>query len=257
MKKRFILVVGGGKFGKKAVEYGLKHNYSIIVIDNRHNCIVNSSADKIFNNYDEFLKKINNLTENKVFLLISDVSITYKLIKDFLPGLIIPVVPIHLMANIIIQFLRENSINLKASPSQTLEFIKNSNPDLILGYNPNKGTIYLSYAKENEICPDNCTGPPDYCPNFKREKPITITDFVRNQFSMSKLYKFDVNNNKIIISIESSQLTSGLGGLKGTDVESIINNLKKDLSLFQYGIKLAIATTCNCHGVINFYEKEA
>ena len=101
-----------------------------------------------------------------------------------------------------------------------------------------------------------CACPLNYCPNLNREKPLTITEYVKDFFDMTKLIKVEENkNNEILIVLNSYQLTSGLGGIKGKDVNIILETLNKKISaLKQKKFKLLIATTCNCHGVISFYK---
>jgi len=51
------------------------------------------------------------------------------------------------------------------------------------------------------------------------------------------------------------QLQAGLGGLRGKDIREILERIKVNLKLLNtQKLNLTIATTCNCHGVINFYK---
>ena len=115
---------------------------------------------------------------------------------------------------------------------------------------------YLSYAKIDEICPDNCSGPISYCPNFKREKPQTITQYLKSYYGTSNSISIKKEEvSEVTIIIESYQLLPGLGGLKGNDIQNILKFLRDNMDfLSSRKFNMIIATTCNCHGVINFYK---
>ncbi|MHA1527324.1 MAG: hypothetical protein ACTSQD_09845 [Promethearchaeota archaeon] len=47
----------------------------------------------------------------------------------------------------------------------------------------------------------------------------------------------------------------GLGGLKGNDIRDILKVLRDNMDFLSHQkFDMVIATTCNCHGVINFYK---
>ena len=61
--------------------------------------------------------------------------------------------------------------------------------------------------------------------------------------------------SEIIIINESYQLMPGLGGLKGNDIRDILKVLRDNMDFLSHQkFDMVIATTCNCHGVINFYN---
>ncbi|TFF92819.1 MAG: hypothetical protein EU544_06805 [Promethearchaeota archaeon] len=255
MERKFLLIAGGGKFGLKAIQYGLDHNYVIIVIDSDPNCAAANISNVISKSRQEVLSKKNELPPDKIYFIQDDILILDSLIKELRPEYVIPVVPIHLLAVLIKKQLKPFSLSLESAPSCLKDFLSNANPELILSNDPKKGVIYLSYAKGDEICPENCMGPPGYCPNFDREKPITITKYLQESFKVSGNFQIHSNHKKaLIIILESQQLTAGLGGLKGSDLLNVFDNLQANLSILKKEFYLAIATTCNCHGVLNFFK---
>lgn len=252
-----LLIAGGGKFGKKALDYGKKNDYKTILIDNNPNCFCAEYATQKFETVNDFYSKMEKIKPGQVFLLIHDISIIYELIIKINPEYVIPVIPIHLSAQIIEKFMDEKTqINLAPDKDSTKKFINNISEDLFLTHNLEEGVAYLSYAKIDEICPDNCFGPKDFCPNFKRNKPITITDYFKTYYKLDNNFRIIKNGTtRIIIIFESYQLTSGLGGLKGEDLKITLDELNNNLDLItSQNFNLVIATTCNCHGVVNFYR---
>lgn len=254
MKK--LIIAGGGKFGKNAVNFAKKNNYKTILIDNNPKCFASKHMNKKFESLEDLNLKIEQIKPGEIYFLIQDISIIYKLITKFNPEYVIPVVPIHLIAMILKTFLLTNTINLNPNVNLTKDFIKKVNKDLMLSYNVEEGVVYLSHAKFDEICPENCSCPPNYCPNFKREKSITITEYFKKFYNASGVIKIEINEPCEIINInESYQLKPGLGGLKGKDIKKVLGKLKNNLNLIlNQKCNFITATSCNCHGVINFYK---
>ncbi len=255
-----LIIAGGGKFGKKALDYGRKNEYKTILIDNDPNCFCAHYVTQKFDNINNFYSKMENVEAGEVIFLIYDISIIYELIIKFKPEYIIPVIPIHLSALILEEFLLENThVNLTSDKDSIKSFVANVSEELLLTYNVEKGIAYLSYAKIDEICPDNCIGPEDFCPNFNREKPITITKYLKNFYKVDDIIRIQNDDKneilKVIIIIESKQLMPGLGGIEGNDISHVFKTLENNFDLFlNKSYYVIIATTCNCHGVINFYR---
>ena len=248
-----LIIAGGGKFGNKALEFAKKKNYNTILIDENPHCFVSQQVDKKFETIEDLLSELKDKNPKGAYFLVEEISIINELISEFNPEYVIPVVPIHLLALIIMNVLSLQGVNIV--PNQTLakSFMKNANPELLLGTNSEQAVVYLSYAKLDEICPENCAGPVIYCPNFKREKPVTITQYLKEYYNATDIVKIEHDEPvNIIVIVESQQLGAGLGGLKGTDIDSGLKQFNDSIIKKQFN--LIVATTCNCHGVINFYK---
>ncbi|TFF99690.1 MAG: hypothetical protein EU541_04280 [Promethearchaeota archaeon] len=252
-----LLIAGGGKFGKKALDFAKTRNFHTIIIDKNPYCLASEYVSETFVELDKLLERFKKSREPNLFLLQKDISTINNLIlnTEIQFEYIIPVVPIHLMALIIKNLLNDHSYDINTAKELCLQATHNFKEDLLLNHICEQGVIYLSYAKEGEICPDDCPGPPNYCPNFDREKPVTITQYVKNYFNVSDTFSFIKDKKRIIITIHSHQLKSGLGGLKGKEVTEVISNLSDNLGyILKNKLELIIGTTCNCHGVINFFK---
>jgi len=251
-----VIIAGGGKFGLKAIDFIKKNNFKTVLIDSNPNCFAAEFASKKFDNLEDFNLNLKDLKDGEIFFLNKDILIVLDLIEKLNPTYIIPVVPIHLMASFISSFLLRFSINLTPNNNLTKNLLENIDPELLLNQMNEEGVIYLSYAKIDEICPDNCSGPISYCPNFKREKPRTITQYLKSYFRTSNSVNIRKEEiSEIIIINESYQLMPGLGGLNGNDIQNILKILRDNMDFLSHQkIDMTIATTCNCHGVINFYK---
>jgi len=252
-----LIIAGGGKFGRKAVDFAKKNKYKTILVDKNPTCFCSSYATQKFEALRDFYSKIEEIEAGEVFFLIHDISIIYELLVKFEPTYVIPVIPIHLSALIIKNFLREKiNINLTPNEDITIKFVSSANKELLLTYSLEEGVAYLSYAKIDEVCPDNCFGPENFCPNFNREKPITITSYLKNYFDLHNSFRVVEDEDlKVIVIYESTQLMPGLGGLKGIVFNNIFKNLEEIFDkITTQKFSLFIVTTCNCHAVINFYR---
>ncbi|TFF93761.1 MAG: hypothetical protein EU543_02870 [Promethearchaeota archaeon] len=252
-----LLIAGGGKFGKKAIDYAKKLKYRTILIDRDPNCYASNQIQKKYESLDNLTKDFKEFNEEKILFLNEDISIIYELIKNFHFEYIIPVVPIHLTSLIVKLCLNSLGVNLEPVSKRINYYIDKIEPELLLNYNKDAGLIYLSYAKIDEICPDDCPGPPNYCPNFKREKPITITNYVKKFFETQKMIEISKKKKFANFLLESYQLMAGLGGLKGNELKEVVEKIQKNKNSFisnKYEIR--VATTCNCHGIISFLKSK-
>ena len=251
-----VIIAGGGKFGLKAIDFIKNNNFKTVLIDNNPNCFAAEFASRKFDTLEDFNLHIKDLKGGEIFFLNTDILMVLDLIEELIPKYIIPVVPIHLIASFIKSFLLKFSISLTPNNSLTEIFLENSDPELLLNQMTENGVVYLSYAKIDEICPDNCPGPISYCPNFQREKPVTITEYLKNYYGT--INSVNIKKDKIteiVIINESYQLMPGLGGLKGEDIQNSLKILRENLDILnKQEFNIIIATTCNCHGVINFYK---
>ncbi|WP_048051309.1 hypothetical protein [Methanosarcina soligelidi] len=211
------------------------------------------------------------------------------LFSSGIPEYIIPAIPFHAAAYMLADLLKfpildackgeRNKENLAeiSSPEEGFSgekspvselFIKPEDPglmsyfnniesvfpeDVIAGSYPEHGMLFLSYAREGEICPDGCPGPRDRCPAFGRKKPRTITEYTRELVHSVPGWVF-----------ESHQMKPGTGGLKGAEFRQNILEILEFLGNIQCGGNekkpekiedraFFIATTCTCHGVLNLF----
>lgn len=252
-----LLIAGGGKFGKKAIEYANKLNYKTILIDKDPNCYASNLINKKYVDLMDLLRDFENFPAGEMIFFNADISTIYEILLNIEFDYIIPVIPIHLTA-LIVQ-LCFNSFKIKLEPNSNLVEIYEDiiKKELFLNSIEDSGLIYLSYAKQDEVCPDDCLGPPDDCPNFNRKKPITITRYLIKIFETSKTINISEKRKAGYFLIKSYQLIPGLGGMKGSEICKIISKIIKNRELFKkYGYNIIVSTSCNCHGVITFLKNK-
>ncbi|TXT67610.1 MAG: hypothetical protein BAJALOKI1v1_40011 [Promethearchaeota archaeon] len=250
-----LLIAGGGKFSKKALHFAKKNHYATILIDNDPNCIASKIINTHFQELKLLLANFDRNSQNSIVFFENNIIIINELLKKIKFEWIIPVIPLHLTALIVKNFLSSCNIELVPDGKRCITATKRINPALLLDSLLQENILYLSYAKQNEVCPDNCAGPSQYCPNFDREKPITLTNYLKKIFNVSNNINLSQERREVNIVLHSYQLLPGLGGLKGGEIEEVLAKINKHLDLLRKNnFRLLIATSCNCHGVVNFYK---
>jgi hypothetical protein len=256
-----FFIIGFGTFGQTAFEY-LKSQGICIIFEKElnfqfHHEYTMIEAEGQINNLIELINS-KSLKEGSTFpqyFIHGSVEMCLTLLKHFIPELIIPTAPIHVMAEIFKEIIITDLKNLEFTPMDLHPyFVDLSDFPTNLNYLFNeKNKIYFSYAKFDEKCPDSCFGPLNYCPNFHRKKSKTINEFL-SQVNL----KFP--QNSLSITFISHQLKAGLGGIKGNEIISSIQILQDFYSNYPFLLQQAywngyitISTVCNCHGVLEAY----
>ena len=241
----YNIIFGGGKFGEKFIK-NTKDPILSLIIDTDPSCLLAKQYPKI--DIDEFIKMItlnnsfhcSDYGKDNIFFYVGDIRTAYKLISTKIPKFLVPTAPIHIIFEVIRIFIKEKFPDLKIKQFKPkFSFQK---PDEMFIFSFDKYEIYFSYADWDEICPDNCPSPLGYCPFHKRNKPITISDFLEQQLSKSNYFGF-----------KSTQIGAGYGGIDGNLIKNQLDNLfnfiKQNSNHFQ--IEILIGTSCNCHGVLS------
>ncbi len=267
----YYLVLGGGKIGSDFARYAKEKSFPFVVIIDvdRSASAADSSVTvdrkELFSLIEDFHK--SKAKSGNIYFHCMDVRNVPEILEAGIPEFIIPAVPTHAVVNMAIDMLGsqgsvssgslisavqidetdENDEKMTAYFNGILSLL----PENIVVFSSIKdGVVMLSYAKMGEICPDNCMGPAEYCYNFKREKPETITACARKLLPSYKGWVF-----------ESCQMKPGIGGIRGVDfkehmlslmehVRSVSLNLNRDQCSTEDRV-FFIATTCNCHGIMN------
>jgi hypothetical protein len=264
--KGYYLVLGGGKIGSDFASYAKEKAFPFVVIIDINGC-ADASSSSMSVGKEELLSLIRNYHDSKtpadsVYFHCMDVLNVPDILKAGIPEFIIPAVPTHAVVNIAIDMMG-------TSPSRQLisaAHMDETDKELISYFNgilsilpenivvfssPADGVIMFSYAKRGEICPNKCMGPEEYCYNFKREKPETITACVR---------KLPLSHTGWVF--ESCQMKPGIGGIKGVDFKEYMLSIMEHVRSVHekcdsYSVEnrvFFIATTCNCHGIMNLLE---
>lgn len=276
----YYLVIGGGKIGNRFVEYAKKHELPfVLVID--IDCEAPASRNaQVLKDSDCLTDVLSALVANgktdvhqfslqkeadhgsRIYFYCMDAKDISSLLGMGIPEHIVPAVPSHAAVDIMVDLLssgrneelvRELSIDENDEVLMDIfkEMVAFFPANIVAGSFPERGAIFLSYALPGEICPDNCKGQEGYCYTFKRVKPRTITSYVCELSHFRAGWVF-----------ESSQMGPGIGGIHGKDLRNNlvaamkhVRQLKEESATpSAMGRTFFIATTCNCHGILNMLQ---
>ncbi|MBS7288492.1 MAG: hypothetical protein KIH01_07035 [Candidatus Freyarchaeota archaeon] len=211
------IVVGGGRFGCKAVEYLLRRSEPFIVIDEDRNCHVTERFPLLRIGLDA----VDDIDLSKNYLIEGGVESALIVVEKLKPKRVFPTAPIHVAA-----LLVKEKYNM-GEWREAVEFLTLRLPPSIV-VSVGRATVVTSYNK-NAMCQPACAAP-DVCP---------VTGF-RRPHPMYELLKMAAPEGVIL---RSYQLEPGLGALDGGE-------LLKALEMRGRGRKVVIGTACECHGVV-------
>ena len=208
-----IWVIGGGKFGQRAIQSlrRTQPDSTIILIDHLTVLDLQSDIDFVCSDGIEWLVE--------------------QFVPDSVVTKIIPTIPIHLAA----EWLKRK-ILCEGGFIRSLEI-----PDELLYHFPHP--IRLSPSKSvlshaDFICPENCAEPDKLCSYTLKPRPPSLYNLIETT---------DCGNFTPIV-VRSRQFAPGVGGFFPEDLW----NLLARVSLLP-DTPLLVGTACKCHGVINAF----
>ena len=211
------IIVGGGKYGCEAVEYLRKKRKGFVLLDKDPNCL----AFKQFR-----LKTSAQVISDAENFVHGDLSTALELVEALKPEYVFPTAPVHIAAD-----LAKVKFDLAPWP-EAINTILPKLPEVVV-LEAGKGKLVASFNRDNN-CIEKCSMP-EVCPSSQIRKPCTMTNLIR----------FASPNSFLLISYS---MTPGMGAIKGSELAEFFNWAKTRE-------KFIVATTCDCHGVLNAFKK--
>jgi len=212
------VIIGGGKYGCYAIEHLRQKQKSFVVVDTDPNCL----AIKRFK-----LKPSENIATEGEYFIHGELPKALELIEQLKPEYVFPTAPVHIAADLA-------KIKFKLKPwSEAINPILTKLPPVVVLY-AGRGKIIASFNRDHD-CIDKCAMP-QVCPSSHIKKPCTMTELMR----------FASPEACILICFS---MAPGMGALKGSELIEFFNWAKTKE-------KFIVATTCDCHGVVNAYQKQ-
>lgn len=238
LKGKLAFVMGGGKFGTRALKYLKAKRYKVLVADVNPDCMAKSEVDVEAAGLDV----ADSLVDGQAAFLVGDaVELLLTLLETKVPDLVVTAIPGNAAAKVVESWLSKRSCKLEPYRTVIPRVLENIPKSLVSSVDEDSAVIVVSYMPSHMRCRENCMPPKDFCASTGRPK---LT-------SMDKLLKFSVYNLMDTSTIfRSRQLTGGLGAIDGKELHSLLkrlDNLNKPYTL-------AIGTACDCHGILNLAE---
>lgn len=142
------IIVGGGKFGLKAVEFLLAKKRDFLVLDPRDDCEV----AKLFR--DRFVK--------------AEAEDLQKFVEELKPEWIFPTAPVHVVAEAI-------KHRFKPWSEKVNEILAGLPMKVVVSVG--RGSVVVSYNRD-EVCVENCSSP-EICPVTKVKRPCPMFELIK------------------------------------------------------------------------------
>ncbi len=210
-----IIVVGCGKFGKRAVEK-LSRKYGdsrIVVVDSD-----SIELERVSRQFPD----VDTVSMDGLEYLVNVASFDSEL-------WIVPAIPVHVAAEWLTLMAKADGFAMFSRMVVPEEFIKRV-PNPIKGEN---GDLYCSFA--TFVCPDNCPEPENICTYTKEPRKGNLFEVIAK--AVPDGYKGIV--------FRSFQLAPGVGGYPAESFLKALDFTRKTNT----GTQFIVATACRCHGV--------
>lgn len=242
-----VIVVGGGRFGLRAVRVAKESDAKVVVIDKNADCPASGLATSIVKDGD--IGRIQRMNKGETILFVHDgVDLLLQLIELSSPDYISsatdyvsPAIPGHLMGMVVKKWFEKKGYTLKIE-SHILDTILEGLPDsLVLNVDRGRSRITASYMPRELKCPIPCPHPKEFC--YITKKPKTETIYRIFESATSKT----VDISKIFI---SHQLGPGVGAVRGEEISDTLELLKQ----LHPPYDMVVGTACECHGILNVFQ---
>ena len=234
LKGKLVFVMGGGKFGTRALRYLKAKGAKVLVADVNSNCTASSEVDV----QAAELGVSESLADGQAAFLVGDaVDLLLGLMETNVPDLVVTAIPSNAVAKVVEDWLAKRGYKLEPYLKAVPKVLENIPKSLVSVVDEYSGVIVVSYMASHMRCRENCMPPKGFCASTGRPKLA----------SMDKLLEFGVYNHVDASGIlMSRQLTGGLGAIDGKELHSLL----KQLENLNKPYTLAIGTACDCHGIL-------
>jgi hypothetical protein len=230
----FILCAGGGPFGLKAA--GIAKSYgAVLVVDQDLKCPAARKADIVLDQIHDLdlhsLGKIQFFAADAAGVLLDLIDLNQ------LPDFVIPVVKGHFAARLAFEFLVRNGYQVSPNPDLMAKMIPKLPDILSLQTDENSAVLSVSYMPFQEQCDEMCESPL-ICPITGLKREIPMHEIITKSLS-------EVTRSFAVL---VAQNFGGIGALRISDIQGLI----RCLSSLKSNDSLCVATSCECHAIVNF-----
>ncbi|GEM_PF-1985208 len=227
-----IVIIGGGKYGSKAIKALRGRARSIVVIDNDPFCPASSQSDRVCCLGDRAIS-----AGGISFILADGASaLLYMFSSGAVPDYVIPCAPQNVMAQLFKAWAASKGF-LATSDEEGARRACHSVPkEVLVREDAERGLVVTSFSNGNACSPLCLEG--NYCPISGESRPR----------SMFTLLSSKLKGDACMI-FQSRLLAPEVGGVRGSDIADAFDSLLP--ALCDMGL-LAIGTACACHGIVDF-----
>lgn len=212
-----VLVVGGGRVGRTAVEVALASGARTFLADRDPACAA-----------------VSLLPPDRFFRCTLEDALAVA--ERIAPAWVVPAVPRHLLAH----WFAARHPRLVPHGDSAAVARAALPPDAVLGSQAPSATLVLSLAPADQRCPEDCVPPEGVCALTRKPRPQPLFALLRACLEGA----FD----RLIV-LESHQIAGGLGALSFAGVTSALSG-----TLPAGPAVVAVGTASACHGLLTMFK---
>jgi len=227
-----VVVIGGGKYGSKAVKALRGRARRIVVIDNDPQCPARPQSDRACSLGDHI-----SFADGISFIAADGSSTLLRIFSSgIVPDYVVPSIPQNVMAQLFRAWTASKGLEAIPDPKKTRSAGHSLSKEVLAHTDAEKGHIIVSFSNGKTCSPLCLEG--GRCPLSGEPRPMSMFRILSAQFKGGACKIF-----------QSHLLAPEVGGIEGDDIADAFNSL---LPKLHNGAQLAIGTACMCHGTIDF-----
>jgi len=171
LKGKLVFVMGGGKFGTRAIGYLKAKGAKVLVVDMNPDCMASSEVDI----QAAELGVLDSLVDGQAAFLVGDaVDRLLGLMETKVPDLVVTTIPSNAVAKCVEVWLVKRGYNLEPYLNVVLKVLENIPKSLVSVVNEYSGIIVVSYMTSDMRCRENCMPPKGFCVSTGRPKLVSM-----------------------------------------------------------------------------------
>jgi len=238
MNEKTAFVMGGGRFGAKALRFLRSRGYRVLVADVNSCCRARAEAEV----HATVLDVVDSLADGQAAFIQGDaVQLLLALLEFKVPDLVVTAIPGNAVAKLVAETLKKRGYRLKPYRKAVPQVLDNIPKSLVSFVDDASAVVVISYMPPQMRCRENCMPPKQVCASTGRPKLAP----------MDRLLRFSVYGlTDVSAVLTSRQLTGGVGAIDGKELFELLQRLEDIRESFT----LALGTACDCHGIINLFK---
>lgn len=236
MSVKWCICAGGGRMGVRAARAAIGSGYRVLIIDSDPGCAASDMVKCVHHDLHELA-----FCEEETHLLIGEaVEVLTEIFKESCPELVVPAIRGHFAARLARAWMIEKGADLEPCCNILSNPVDSELEKKVVLRDAVNGVVITSYMPPENECVVGCDQN-GICPvtGEIHLEPMHV--------AISRAFDGMTDMKAILVPVS----LGAVGALPGEEVLRML----RDLEVLPHGKTVAIATACNCHGIINFLRK--
>ncbi len=226
-----VFCAGGGRFGTETAQ-AARSQGTVLVVDIDPQCPARAIADTVVTD----LASLQLNGRGEVHLLVGRAEETLlDLIPMRIPSLVVPAIPGHFAAMVAESYLRRRGMAMLSNPSLLKQVVRSLPKEIVVTIDEQNGVLITSHMPLGLRCQTPCVQEPT-CP---------VTGKLKESMSRIISEALIGQSHRVMV----SHLLGEVGAISGSDFSVLLGDLRS----LKVGDRMALATSCQCHAIVNFF----